>query len=303
MRSPARRRTRGRRRSGAHRRDICVPLTNQLFALGAGLGVFAARPGYGNNCTVAVPGRRRTVRPRATRSRARWRPSGSATGASSPYPARCSRSPTCAASSARMTCRTPQYGAAPVAASATCTTPFRFIDGLAEDMLGYIFPQGNSVGVPGENGNSLRSGRHRPLRLRALRRLRGGQLADGQHRRAARWSGCSTAHGSPRALLAGRYVLPDGERSPGSRSAGPRSSATRTPASTSPAGRSACGDAGPRRRASRRPGCRSTGAARARPDRNTRGYFSRRQAGASGWTSSRPSRAVAEATTTARGPR
>ena len=27
-------------------------------------------------------------------------------------------------------------------------TPFRFIDGLAEDMLGYIFPAGNAVGIP-----------------------------------------------------------------------------------------------------------------------------------------------------------
>ena len=26
--------------------------------------------------------------------------------------------------------------------------PFRFIDGLAEDMIGYMFPQGNAVGIP-----------------------------------------------------------------------------------------------------------------------------------------------------------
>ncbi len=29
-------------------------------------------------------------------------------------------------------------------------TPYRFIDGLGEDMAGYIFPCGNGVGVPGE---------------------------------------------------------------------------------------------------------------------------------------------------------
>ena len=29
-------------------------------------------------------------------------------------------------------------------------TAYRFIDGLAEDMVGYIFPCGNGVGVPGE---------------------------------------------------------------------------------------------------------------------------------------------------------
>jgi hypothetical protein len=33
-------------------------------------------------------------------------------------------------------------------------TPFRFVDGLAEDMLGYIFPSGNAVGIPtASNGN------------------------------------------------------------------------------------------------------------------------------------------------------
>jgi hypothetical protein len=29
-------------------------------------------------------------------------------------------------------------------------TPYRFIDGIGEDMVGYIFPCGNGVGVPGE---------------------------------------------------------------------------------------------------------------------------------------------------------
>src|SRR3989442_11973133 len=33
-------------------------------------------------------------------------------------------------------------------------TPWRFIDGLADDMLGYIFPKGNGVGVPGEDPNN-----------------------------------------------------------------------------------------------------------------------------------------------------
>jgi hypothetical protein len=27
-------------------------------------------------------------------------------------------------------------------------SPFRFVDGLAEDMIGYIFPRGNAVGIP-----------------------------------------------------------------------------------------------------------------------------------------------------------
>ena len=34
---------------------MCVPLTNLLFEFGAQLGVFAARPGYSDNCTVEHP--------------------------------------------------------------------------------------------------------------------------------------------------------------------------------------------------------------------------------------------------------
>jgi hypothetical protein len=37
------------------RRDVCVPLTNALFAAAASAGVFAHRSGYTNNCTVEVP--------------------------------------------------------------------------------------------------------------------------------------------------------------------------------------------------------------------------------------------------------
>src|SRR5207249_5787033 len=32
--------------------------------------------------------------------------------------------------------------------------PYRFFNGLAEDMIGYIFPKGNGVGVPGEDPNN-----------------------------------------------------------------------------------------------------------------------------------------------------
>jgi len=54
---------------------------------------------------------------------------------------------------------------------ATLTGRWRFIEGLGEDMLGYIFPRSNAVGVP--DGEQPESGRHRPLRLRALGRRRG----------------------------------------------------------------------------------------------------------------------------------
>jgi hypothetical protein len=92
-------------------------------------------------------------------------------------------------------------------------TPFRFIDGLGEDMVGYIFPRGNGVGVPGENGNSIdpddtdrfgcghsddseaASSQTGSIVARAL-----VQLLD--------------AHGGmPERVVPGRYVLPDGTRS------------------------------------------------------------------------------------------
>ena len=37
------------------RRSVCVELTNALFIAGAQLGVFSARPGYDDNCTVEHP--------------------------------------------------------------------------------------------------------------------------------------------------------------------------------------------------------------------------------------------------------
>src|SRR5207248_511032 len=37
------------------RADVCVTLTNQLFQLGAQIGVFAARPGYDASCTIEHP--------------------------------------------------------------------------------------------------------------------------------------------------------------------------------------------------------------------------------------------------------
>ena len=90
-------------------------------------------------------------------------------------------------------------------------TPFRFIDGLAEDMLGYIFPAGNAVGIPtasnlnpsdtdrfgcghsddSEVGLGPRGGHHRRRAGRRPRRPRR----------------------PPELIVTGRYVLPGGQRS------------------------------------------------------------------------------------------
>ena len=44
--------------------------------------------------------------------------------------------------------RVPQFGPVHGWVMATLTARWRFIEGLGEDMLGYIFPRSNAVGVP-----------------------------------------------------------------------------------------------------------------------------------------------------------
>jgi hypothetical protein len=52
----------------------------------------------------------------------------------------------------------PQYGMPPWPLP-HLNAPYRFFDGLGEDMIGYIFPRGNGVGVPGEDpSNPMPSG-------------------------------------------------------------------------------------------------------------------------------------------------
>ena len=88
-------------------------------------------------------------------------------------------------------------------------TPFRFIDGLAEDMLGYIFPSGNAVGIP--TLSNLDPSRHRPLRVRALRRLGGGLRDTRPNLIGSALVGVLSAHGGPaETTVVGRYVLPGG---------------------------------------------------------------------------------------------
>ena len=127
---------------------MCIPLTNVLFAFGAALGVFADRPGYSDNCTVQNP-----VAPNGATSGnellsdvAAFR-IGDGTFASVPgetFPFTFLGS-----FLGPEDMPYPQYGL-PAWIMPDMHTPYRFIDGLAEDMLGYMFPQGNGVGVPGE---------------------------------------------------------------------------------------------------------------------------------------------------------
>jgi hypothetical protein len=134
--------------SGA-RRDVCLPLSNKLFLAAAAAGVFAQRPAYTANCTVQSP----------------IAPNGSTTGTEVltqvgafqigdgqflSLPGEVFPFTYLRGFQGPQDMPFPQYGLPPWLVP-HMRAPWRFVDGLAEDMLGYIFPRGNGVGVPGEN--------------------------------------------------------------------------------------------------------------------------------------------------------
>jgi len=90
-------------------------------------------------------------------------------------------------------------------------TPFRFIDGLAEDMIGYIFPSGNAVGIP-TTSNPSPSGTDRF----GCGHSDDSEAASGQSANligAALVSLLDRYGGAPETVATGRYVLPGGARS------------------------------------------------------------------------------------------
>ncbi len=128
------------------RANICVKLQNQLFVLGAALGVFAQRPAYNANCTVASPvAADGATSGQSLRSQVAAFQIGDGEFISIPgeaFPFTYLRG-----------FLGPQDMPDPNAALPPWLLPhmhaaFRFIDGLGEDMLGYIFPAGNAVAIP-----------------------------------------------------------------------------------------------------------------------------------------------------------
>ena len=117
-----------------------------LFILGAATGVFAQRPGYNINCTVRSPvARSGATIGKALQSQVAAFGIGDGEFISIPgeaFPFTFLRS-----------FLGPQDMPIPSDPLPPWPLPhmharFRFIDGLAEDMLGYIFPAGNAVGIP-----------------------------------------------------------------------------------------------------------------------------------------------------------
>lgn len=153
------------------RADVCLQDTNALFAVGGAAGLFGGRPSYVDPlCTVPqpLPPTGNTVAAFIRTQVAAFR-IGDGTFLSIPgevFPFTYLRS---FLGPPDMPCPDPSSSGAcggPPSPTLTCAhgnpyalppwliphmhTPYRFIDGLAEDMVGYIFPCGNGVGVPGE---------------------------------------------------------------------------------------------------------------------------------------------------------
>jgi hypothetical protein len=133
------------------RASICLPLQNELFLLGAALGVFAQRPGYSNNCTTEnPPAPNGTTQGDELKSQVAAFQIGDGEFISIPgevFPFTYLRG-----FQGPQDMQTPKAPLPPWLLP-HMNAPFRFIDGLAEDMVGYIFPAGNAVGIP--SGSNL----------------------------------------------------------------------------------------------------------------------------------------------------
>jgi hypothetical protein len=92
--------------------------------------------------------------------------------------------------------------------------PYRFVDGLAEDMIGYLFPAGNGVGVPGEHGsNALTASDTDRFGCNHSDDSEAASSAAATTLGAAAARMFDAADGPPERIAAGRYVLADGTRS------------------------------------------------------------------------------------------
>ena len=165
--------------------SLCVQLENTLFVAAFAAGLFPDRPAYADpNCTVGASlsgslglgpaGQGATIHPPSTPTFIRtevgvltlgpvqiaYSPGevfpftemgGPVDDAQMPFPTNCyqpsATDPTNPAS-ANYSCGTelPMTGMV----SAEMTEPYRFLAGLGEDMIGYLFPPGNFVGTEGE---------------------------------------------------------------------------------------------------------------------------------------------------------
>jgi hypothetical protein len=191
------------------RANICIKLENELFVLGASLGVFAQRPAYNANCTAASPvAANGATSGESLRSQVAAFQIGDGEFISIPgeaFPFTFLRG-----------FQGPQDMPDPSAPLPPWLlphmhTPFRFIDGLGEDMLGYIFPAGNAVGIPTASNlgpsSDDRFGCHHSDDSESTSADAGNIVGVALARLLDRRGG------SPEQIVRGRYILSSGGRS------------------------------------------------------------------------------------------
>jgi hypothetical protein len=189
------------------RADVCMHLTNTLFAAAAVAGVFANRPAYDDTCTARIPPTPTgNVAGTAVLTNVAAFRIGDAEFLSLPgevFPFTYMRSFLGPQDMAKTGFDLPPW------LYTYLNAPYRFFDGLAEDMVGYIFPQGNGVGVPGEDpSNPAGSGSDR---------FGCGHSDDSEAASSKAGDVLGNAlvpllkkHGAQERVVQGRYVLPGG---------------------------------------------------------------------------------------------
>jgi hypothetical protein len=191
------------------RANICVKLQNELFVLGAALGVFAQRPGYNANCTAASPvAANGATSGQSLRSQVAAFQIGDGEFISIPgeaFPFTYLRGFLGPQDMPDPTAPLPPWLLPHMHA------PFRFIDGLGEDMLGYIFPAGNAVGIPTASNlnpsSDDRFGCHHSDDSESTSADAGNIIGDALERLLDRHGG------RPEQIVRGRYILPSNVRS------------------------------------------------------------------------------------------
>jgi hypothetical protein len=191
------------------RADVCIPLSNLLFVAAAAGGVFGDRAGYAANCTIEVPPLPEgTTAGNEILSQVAAFRIGDGEFVSLPgevFPFTYFRG-----FQGPEDMPFPQYPLPPWPIP-HMHTPFRFLDGLGEDMVGYIFPRGNGVGVPGEDPLNNPS-------ADSTDRFGCGHSDDSEsaNSRAGDLLGSALVKlldkhaATPESVKQGRYVLPDG---------------------------------------------------------------------------------------------
>lgn len=189
------------------RAEVCLPVTNMLFQIGGLLGVFGQRQTYTSGCASPTPPGQLGAALKTSVAAFRIGDGEFISVPGEAFPFTYLRSYLGPDDLPRAGVPLPPWPIPHMHA------PYRFVDGLAEDMLGYIFPLGNGVGVPGENGNGLDPS--------DTDRFGCGHSDDSESASSNSGNVLGTAlvglldrgGARPERIVAGRYVMPGGARS------------------------------------------------------------------------------------------